>query len=80
MEFKLALLQQFVSAFLFQQKLFVCVWCRISMAFNPLHDWVLLTCLFMKSQKNYRVRAKPRAEQSPHGSPPGLLSLAFWGL
>lgn len=50
------------------------------MAFNPLHDWVLLTCLFMKNQKNYRVRAKPRAEQSPHGSPPGLLSLAFWGL
>lgn len=49
------------------------------MAFNPLHDWVLLTCLFMKSQKNYRVRAKIRAEQSPHCSPPGLLSLAFWG-
>lgn len=49
------------------------------MAFNLLRDWVLLTCLFMKRQKNYRARAKTSAEQSPHRSLPGLLSLAFWG-
>lgn len=54
-EVKLALLQQFLSAFPFQQKL--CVWCKVCMDFNCLHVWVLVTRLFMEIQKNYSMRA-----------------------